>query len=147
LEIGIVLLRMADAQIVRIPGYPASVASLSWSADSRVLVTSGAYRIVAWDVSTLVGNNERPESLATGRAGLVLAETVDMHPERSLVAAGYGNGVVVIARIGERDELVVKPAGRGAVRNLQWSRDGQCLAFGTSDGKAAIVTLPPHIFK
>lgn len=146
-EIGIVLLRMADARIVRIPGYPVSVASLSWSADSCFLVTSGAYRVVAWDVSTLVGDNERAESLTTGRAGLVLAETVGMHPERSLVAAGYGNGMVVVARLGERDELVVKPAGPGAVRTLQWSRDGHHLAFGTSAGEAAIVTLPPHLFK
>lgn len=144
---GVALVHLADSRIVRVPGYPATVSSLSWSVDSRFLVTSGAYRIVGWDVSTLVGDNERPASLASGRAGLVLAETVDMHPERSLVAAGYSNGMVVVARIGERDELVVKPAGGGAVTILRWSRDGQHLAFGTNDGEAAIVTLPSQIFK
>jgi WD40 repeat protein len=144
---GIVLVRLADARIVRLPNYPAAVASLSWSVDSRLLVTSGAYRIVAWDLSTLVGGNERPASLTTGRAGLVLAERVDTHPERSLVAAGYGDGRVVVSKIGEPDELVVKPAGRGGVQALRWSPDGQHLAFGTSDGDAAIVTFPPHIFK
>jgi hypothetical protein len=72
---------------------------------------------------------------------------VDLHPERRLVAAGYGDGMIVVARIGEPDELVVKPPGSGSVHALQWSRDGQRLAFGTSDGEAAIVTFPPHIFK
>lgn len=144
---GIVLVRLADARIVRLPNYPATVASLSWSFDSRLLVTSGAYRIVAWDLSTLVGDNERPASLTTGRAGLVLAETVDTHPERSLVAAGYGDGRVVVSKIGEPEELVVKAAGRGGVQALRWSPDGQHLAFGTSDGDAAIVTFPPYIFK
>jgi WD40 repeat protein len=146
-EIGIVLLRLADARIVRIPGYPANVASLSWSADSRVLLTSGAYRMVAWDVSRLDGGSEQPMNLATGRAGFVLVETVDVHPERPLVGAGYRDGTVVVAKIGEPDELVVKPPGQGAVRALRWSRDGRHMVFGTSDGEAAIVTFPPHIFK
>jgi hypothetical protein len=76
-----------------------------------------------------------------------LAETVDTHPERPLVAAGYGDGRVVVSKIGEPDELVVKPPGRGGVQALGWSPDGQHLAFGTSDGDAAIVTFPSHIFK
>ena len=144
---GVVLVHPADARIVRIPGYPASVASLSWSADSRVLVTSGAYRVIAWDVSSLDDGREQPISRATGRARFVVVEAAGMHPERRLVAAGYGDGMIVVARIGEPDELVVKPPGGGSVRALQWSRDGQQLAFGTSDGEAAIVTFPPHIFK
>jgi WD40 repeat protein len=144
---GIVLVRLADARIVRIPNYPATVTSLSWSLDSRFLVTSGAYRTIAWDVSCLNEASDQPISLATGCARFVLVEAVDMHPERPLVAAGYDDGMVVVARIGEPDELVVKPPGRGAIRALHWSRDGQHLAFGTSDGEAAIVTFPPHIFK
>jgi WD40 repeat protein len=144
---GIVLLRVADSRIVRIPNYPADVASLSWSADSRILLTSGGYRMVAWDISSLDDESERPISVATGRAGFVLVEAVDVHPGRPLVAGGYGDGRVVVARIGESGELVVKPPGRGAVQALQWSRDGQHLAVGTRDGEAAIVTFPPHIFK
>jgi WD40 repeat protein len=144
---GIVLVRPADARIIRIPGYPANVASLSWSSDSCVLVTSGAYRVIAWDVSSLDDASEQPVSRATGRARFVLIEAVDMHPERRLVAAGYGDGMVVVARIGEPDELVVKPPGGGPVHAMQWSSDGQQLAFGTGDGEAAIVTFPPHIFK
>lgn len=144
---GIVLVRLADARIVRIPGYPANVASLSWSADSRFLATGGAYRLVAWDISSLAGESDQPTNLATGRGGFVLVDTVDVHPERPLVAAGYSDGMVAVASIGKSDELVVKPPGRGAVCALQWSPDGQHLAFGTSDGEAAIVTFPPHIFK
>lgn len=144
---GVVLVRLADAWIVRIPTYPATVASLSWSADSRVLVTSGAYRIIAWDVSSLADDSERPTNLATGRARFVLADTVDIHPARQLVAAGYADGMVAVARIGHSDELVVRPPGRGAVHALRWSSDGQHLAVGTSEGEAAIVTFPPHVFK
>lgn len=147
---GVVLLRLADLRLVRIPGYPATVSSLSWSADSRFLVTGGGYRIVAWDVAGLEGDSELPMNILTGRAGFVLVHTVDMHPERSMVAAGYDDGRVVVARIGAPDELVVKPPGRGAVTALRWSRDGKHLALGSSgtgDGDAAIVTFPRHVFK
>ncbi|MGX1104359.1 MULTISPECIES: WD40 repeat domain-containing protein [Bradyrhizobium] len=144
---GVVLVRLADARIVRVSSYPGSTSSLSWSADSRILVTSGAYRIIAWDISSLSDDSERPASLTTGRARPVLVETVDMHPEGRLIAAGYGDGMVVVARIGEADELVVKPPGRGAIHALRWSPDGQHLAFGTDNGEAAIVTFPSHIFK
>ncbi|MCP3368542.1 WD40 repeat domain-containing protein [Bradyrhizobium cajani] len=144
---GIVLVRLADARTVRIPTYPAAVASLSWSADSRVLVTSGAYRMIAWDVLSLEDESDQPTNLATGRARFVLVETADIHPERRLVAAGYADGTVAVARIGQSDELIVRSPGRGAVQTLRWSSDGQHLAFGTSDGEAAIVTFPPYIFK
>lgn len=146
-EAGIVLVRAADARVIRIPGYPATVSSLAWSADSRVLVTGGGYRIVAWDVAGLDGERERPTNVVTGRAGFVLVQTVAVHPARPLVAAGFGDGRVTVSRIGQPDELEVKPPGRGAVSALQWSRDGQHLALGTSDGEAAVVTFPPHIFK
>lgn len=146
-EGGIVLLRLSDARAVRIPSYPASVGSLSWSADSRVLVTSGAYRMIAWDVSALDDGREQPTSLGTGRGGFVLIEAVDMHPGRPLVAAGYSDGRVVVARVGEPDELVIKPPGRSAVQAVRWSDDGQHLVVGTRSGEAAIVTFPPQIFK
>lgn len=144
---GVVLVRLADARIVRIPTYPSTVASLSWSADSAILVTGGAYRIIAWDVSSLDDGSDRPTNLATGHARFVLAEFVDVHPERQLTAAGYADGMVAVARIGHPDELVVKPPGNGAVHALCWSDDGQHLAFGTDGGEAAIVTFPSHIFK
>ncbi|MES5481272.1 WD40 repeat domain-containing protein [Bradyrhizobium sp. INPA03-11B] len=146
-ETGIALVRLADSRTVRIANYPADVTSLSWSADSRILLTGGAYRIVAWDVSSLDAGSERPTSVVTGHAGFVLVETVAMHPERPLVAAGYDDGRLVVAKIGQGDELIVKSPGRGAVQVLRWSRDGQHLAVGTRDGEAAVVTFPPHIFK
>lgn len=143
----VALVRPADSRIVRIANYPADVASLSWSADSRFLVTGGGYRMIGWDVSSLDGGGERPSSVVTGHAGFVLVETVAMHPERPLVAAGYDDGRLVVAKIGQGDELIVKSPGRGAVQVLRWSRDGQHLAVGTRDGEAAVVTFPPHIFK
>ncbi|MCP1845455.1 WD40 repeat protein [Bradyrhizobium sp. USDA 4524] len=144
---GVVLVRLADARIVRISSYPGNNSSLAWSTDSRVLVTSGAYRIIAWDISSLSDDSERPASLSTGHARPVLVDAIDIHPEGQLIAAGYRDGMVVVAKMGESDELVVKPPGGGAVHALRWSADGQHLAFGSDNGEAAIITFPSHIFK
>ncbi len=103
--------------------------------------------MIAWDIASLSDDSERPASLATGRARPVLVKAVDIHPEGQLIAAGYADGMVVVAKIGESDELLVKPPGRGAIHALRWSADGQHLAFGTDNGEAAIVTFPSHIFK
>ncbi|WP_439361535.1 WD40 repeat domain-containing protein [Bradyrhizobium sp. DASA03007] len=146
-EAGVVLVRLADAKIIRIPTYPAAVASLSWSADSRILATSGAYRTIAWDVSRLDDHSEQPTNLATGRARFVPVEAVDFHPQGRLVATGYADGLVVVAKVGRSDELVVRRPGGGAVHGLRWSNSGQHLALGTNEGEAAIVTFPPHVFK
>jgi hypothetical protein len=144
---GIVVVRPADGRTFPLPAYPASVRSLAWTMDSHHLATSGAYRIIVWKVESLAGNAGRPEVPETGRAGLNAVESLDMHPHRPLVAAGYGNGMVVIAAIGKRDELVVKEAGGTAIRALRWSRNGQHLALGTQGGQAAILTFPSHLFK
>ncbi|MDQ0391932.1 WD40 repeat domain-containing protein [Labrys monachus] len=144
---GIVLVHAGSGESLPIPDYPAPVRSLSWSADSRHLATGGAFRIVVWRVDTLFQDRTRPENPQTGRAGLVPVEAVDIHPHRPLVAAGYGDGSVVVAQIGKRDELVVRTAGGSAVRALRWSRDGRHLALGTEEGQAAIVTFPSGLFK
>ena len=50
-------------------------------------------------------------------------------------------------RLGQRDELLVRQDGGGAVTALAWSGDGEHLALGTADGLAAVVGFPPHLFK
>lgn len=127
--------------------YPAPVRSLSWSRDGRRLVTSGAFRVVAWPVDDGADTRGDQRSIETGRASLVAVSAVDVRADRPLVAAGNEIGMVVVSEIGRRDELLVKGPGDGAVHDLRWSRDGRHLAFGTSAGTAAIVEFPPHLFK
>ena len=77
----------------------------------------------------------------------MVVERVAAHPSRDLIAAGYANGQVGVMRLGQRDELLVRQDGGGAVTALAWSPDGEHLALGTADGLAAVVSFPPHLFK
>ncbi|MBP0582838.1 hypothetical protein J8I29_26160 [Labrys sp. LIt4] len=121
--------------------FPAPVRGVAWGAAGQ-LVASGAYRIAAWGTSGDAGS----QALLTGHTGLILVEAVASHPTRNLVAAGYADGRIVVARIGGRDELFVRPFG-GTVTALAWSADGRHLAIGDADGHAALVTFPPQLFK
>ncbi|HEU0223791.1 MAG TPA: High-affnity carbon uptake protein Hat/HatR [Paracoccaceae bacterium] len=143
---GFQLVRLADGANGAVSGYPAPVRALGWSRAAGALVTSGAFRVTAWSMECPPLGGDMAGALVTGRAGLVPLETVAAHPLRNLVAAGYANGLLNIAQIGGRDELLIRPDG-GAVTALAWSKDGSHLAFGAADGTAALIGFPPQIFK
>lgn len=121
--------------------FPAPVHGLGWGAGGE-LVASGAYRIAAWRM----GQGAAREALVTGPSGLILVEAVAPHPKRDLIAAGYADGRIVVARLGARDELLVRAFG-GKITALAWSPDGQHLAVGDAEGQAALITFPPQLFK
>ena len=143
---GFALVSQADGRADVVAGFPSPVRTMCWSQPGNALFASGAFRIAGWSMTAPPIGGETSGALETGRAGLVLVETVAAHPEKKLVAAGYANGRITIAQIGALDELLVRPLG-GAITALAWSGDGHHLAVGSVDGTAAIVTFPAQIFK
>lgn len=143
---GFALVSLADGHCGIVAGFPSPVRTVCWSRPADALFASGAFRIAGWSMTAPPVGGEASGALETGRAGLVLVETVAAHPRKKLIAAGYANGRITIAQIGARDELLVKPLG-GAVTALAWSGDGRHLAVGAVDGTAAIVTFPAQMFK
>lgn len=138
LDGGAALIDIADRRVLRLPDYPAPVRTLDWSEDSQRLVTGGAFRAIVWEAG---------RTLETGRAGVVAVEAARLHPRLPLVAAGYENGMIVIAAIGQRDELVIRDPAPGGLRDLAWSADGEHLAFHAAQGWAGVIDLPAHMFK
>ena len=68
-------------------------------------------------------------------------EVVACHPKQDIVAAGYGDGMVLLVRIEDGAEILAKKPGEAPVTALAWSADGTLLAFGTESGEAGIVDL------
>lgn len=144
LDGGVALIDRADQRVLRLPDYPAPVRTLDWSADSRHLVTGGAFRTIVWAMGE---GRERPRTLETGRSGFVAVEAARLHPHLPLVAAGYENGMIVVMAVGHRDELVIRDPAPGGLRDLNWSADGEHLAFFAAQGWAGVIDLPAHMFK
>ena len=71
----------------------------------------------------------------------VLCNRVAFHPQQDMVAAGFSDGLVVVADVASERVLPVVGPGRGPISALAWSADGARLAFGTETGFAAVVDL------
>ena len=131
--------RLSDRKHMRMSGYAARVTSLSWSVGGDWLATSGAPQLILWPFQTKDGPmGKEPRVLAPAEHRI---ETVACHPRQEVVAAGYGDGMVLLVRIQDGAEILARRSGGGPVTALAWSADGRFLAFGTEDGEAGVLDL------
>ena len=128
---------LADGQNLRMTGYPGKTRALGFTRSGKWLATSGADAIVLWPFFGGGPMGRAPTELAGGDG--VLCTLVVPHPQYEVVAAGFADGLVVLAEIGAARILPVCGPGRGPVSALAWSADGARLAFGTETGFAALV--------
>ena len=63
------------------------------------------------------------------------------HPRQPVVATGYADGMVLLVRIEDGAEILVRRPGGGAVSALGWDKRGGQLAFGTEEGDAGVLPL------
>ena len=129
--------KLADSSDMRMSGYPSKVRSLAWSRQPYFLATSGADRIVCWPFAGAGPMGKPPVELGYARAAAVSA--VAAHPKGDLLAAGYGDGTVALARLSNHDSAFVKPPGGGRIEALAFSPDGKRIAFGAEDGLAGVI--------
>ena len=129
--------RLSDGQHMRMSGYPAKTAALSFTRNGKWLATSGADSIVIWPFHGGGPMGKIPTELAGGDG--ILCTYVASHPQHEAIAAGFADGLVVLADITSQRILPVAAPGRGPVSALAWSADGSTLAIGSETGFAAVV--------
>lgn len=129
--------RLSDGQHMRMSGYPAKSESLSFSRTGKWLASSGAESVVLWPFFGGGPMGKAPLELAGGDG--VLCTRVAFHPQQDAVAAGFSDGLVVLADVASKRVLPVCAPGRGPVSALAWNADGSYFAFGTETGFAAVV--------
>ena len=131
--------RLTDGQDMRMSGYQSKIKSVSFTSKGRWLATAGADCIVLWPFFAGGPMGKPPMELAGGDG--VLCTRVSCHPQHEVVAAGFEDGLVLMAEIGSGKVVPVAAPGRGAVSALSWNPGGTQLAFGTETGFAGIVDL------
>ena len=129
--------RLSDNQHMRMSGYPGKTSAMSFSRNGKWLATSGAESVVLWPFFGGGPMGKAPTELAGGDG--ITCGFVACHPQHDAVAAGFSDGLVVLADIGAETILAVCGPGRGPVSALAWSSDGTSLAIGTETGFAALV--------
>src|SRR5256714_1523351 len=131
--------RLADAKDMRMSGYSAKVRSFAWTAGGKWLATSGSEQLILWPFATKDGPmGKQPRMLVPYEKRAV---AVACHPKQEIVAVGFEDGLVMLARIEGGAEILARKPGGAAVSALAWNADGSTLAFGAEDGAAGVVDL------
>ncbi len=128
-----------DVQHMRMSGYPAKTRALSFTAKGKWLATSGAESVVLWPFFGGGPMGKQPTELAGGDQ--VLCAQVACHPQHDVVAAGFGDGLVLLVEVASGKVVPVAPPTGHAVSALAWNATGTKLAFGTEGGFAALLDL------
>ena len=131
--------RLSDNQHMRMSGYPTKTESISFSRTGKWLASSGAESVVLWSFFAGGPMGKSPTELAGGDG--VICTRVAFHPQQDMVAAGFSDGLVVLADIASERILPLAPPGQGSVSALAWALDGTHLAVGTETGFAALLDL------
>jgi hypothetical protein len=132
--------RVADSRNMRMTGYPGKTRSMAWSHDGNWLATSGADACVVWPFRDKDGPMGKPPRECGVRSNRVTR--VAFHPRALVVAVGYDDGMILLCRLGDAAEILVRDAGDGAVSALAWDSSGRRMLFGLESGAAGLLTLP-----
>jgi WD40 repeat protein len=133
---------LPEKKHMRMSGYPVKTESFGFTKSGRWLATGGAEAIVLWPFFGGGPMGKAPMELAASDGAIV--KRIACHPEHEVVAAGFDNGMVVVADTIKEKVLSVCAPGRGAVTALCWNPSGSHLALGTAEGFAAIVDFSPQ---
>lgn len=131
--------RLADNRHMRMTGYPGRVKSMSWSAHGKHLATSGADCVIMWPFASKDGPmGKEPAMLAPLQARVAV---VACHPRQAVLAAGYSDGTILMVRLDDGAEILVRRNGNPAVSAMAWNARGTLLAFADEEGNAGLLEL------
>lgn len=66
---------------------------------------------------------------------------VACHPKNDILAAGYSDGTVLMVRMEDGAEILVRRNGTPAVAALAWNAKGTLLAFADENGDGGLLEL------
>ncbi len=136
--------RLSDKKNMRMSGYPAKTRSFSWSPDGKWLATSGADACILWPFEGKDGPMGAQPRECGVRAGIGVTR-VAFHPQAPVVALGYEDGMILLARITDGSEILVRrpvASEHAKITALAWDAQGKRLAFGAGNGAVGILSLP-----
>jgi WD40 repeat protein len=131
--------RLADVRHMRMSGYPGRVRSMSWTAGGKGLATSGADSVIVWPFASKDGPmGKEPAMLAPLQARVSM---VASHPKQDIMAAGYSDGTVLMIRLEDGAEILVRRNAGPPIAALAWNARGTLLAFAAEDGDGGMLEL------
>jgi WD40 repeat protein len=133
--------RLSDKQMMNMSGYAAKVRSMSFNRKGTFLATGGADEVICWPFSGGGPMGKAPAVFGGGAAGAgrgSVVTTVACNPKHDLIAAGYGNGAVIMGQAGQQRSGVIMNASGSPISALCWDKAGEVLLMGDEAGHVAL---------
>ncbi len=134
--------RFSDDKEMQMQGYAAKIRSMEFTAKGRWLATSGASQVICWPFFGGGPWGRQPLTLGGGEERLVTR--IAAHPKDEMIAAGYEDGMIMLAPLDGRVEMMIYPphggAGAGVV-GLAWNGAGDCLFAALENGAVLLFTI------
>lgn len=133
---------LANDKEMQMEGYAAKIHSMEFTARGKYLATSGADQAICWPF--FGGGPWGKAPLTLGGSDGRLVTHVAPHPTDELVAVGYDDGMIILAPLDGRMEIMLHQpvAFQGtAVTGLAWNAAGDCLFAATESGRVILFTL------
>jgi WD40 repeat protein len=138
-ETGLHGWKLPGREDMAMSGYEGKTRSFSWNRKGTWLATSGDTNAIIWPFEGRNGPmGKRPQLLAPSTC---VVTQVAFHPTHDILAVGYADGAVVLARLHEDMFLPLAAADQSSITLLRWDSAGHCLAWGSEDGHGGILDL------
>ena len=132
--------RVVDGAHMRMSGYPSRVKSFAFTADGKWLATSGSGEVVMWPFQAKDGPmGKAPTMLAPSPASRVTV--VACHPKDPVIAAGYEDGMVMMVRVSDAAEILLRAPDADPVAAIAWHPAGGAVAYATASGAAGVLAF------
>ncbi|WP_066717040.1 WD40 repeat domain-containing protein [Sphingomonas pituitosa] len=138
-ETGLHGWRLADLRDMRMGGYTAKTRCFCWDRKGRWLATSGDAAAILWPFDGKDGPMGKAPLLRAGRKNARVTQ-VAFHPKDDVLAVGYDDGVVALARLADENTLLLDTEG-DAVTVLAWNDAGTRLGWGGEDGRIGLLAM------
>src|SRR3954466_12021358 len=131
--------RLADNRHMRMTGYPGRVRPMSWRARGTGLATSGADTVIIRPFRSKGGPMGKEPAMRAPLQARV--SVVACHPKNDILAAGYSDGTVLMVRLEDGAEILVRRNGPPPVAAIAWNAKGTLLAFADENGDGGLLEL------
>ncbi|TSJ60558.1 WD40 repeat domain-containing protein [Starkeya sp. 3C] len=131
--------RLPDGAHMRMSGYPSRVRSMAFTAGGRYLATSGSGEAILWPFASKEGPMGKQPTMLAPRD--VRVSAVAAHPKEEVIACGYEDGLVLMVRISDAAEILLRAPDGQPVSAMAWRADGGALAIGTEGETGGLLEL------
>ncbi len=131
--------RLSDMKEMRMQGYAAKIRSWGFSARGKYLLTSGAAQAICWPFTG--GGPWGKQPLTLGGETDKLVTEVAPHPRDEMAAIGYEDGMLALAPLDGRMEIIIHPPTGSPVEGLVWNAAGDTLLAALGNGTLLLFTM------